>query len=166
MKSLIFFGSLRSKKLLKIILDRKLDNLNISLGKIPNCELLKVYRENFPYLEKSKNKKNYILCNFVEGLTNLDFKKILFYESIEYKLNPIQVIVNKKKINTHYFKLIKKNKTKTKWSYIKWKNQHEVFSCRAAKLWMLLFDQYKNKPLEAEVYWQSMLYNSQIKKSK
>ena len=157
MKSLIFFGSLRSKKLLQIILDRDIKNLNIQIGRIPKYELLKVYRENFPYLSKTKNKKSYVFFSFVKGLTNKDFKKILFYESIEYKLNKIKIVINNKDINTHYFKLIKNNKTNTKWSYEKWKSEYEIFSCEAAKLWMSLFDEFKNKPEEAEKYWSKML---------
>ena len=52
MDTLIFFGSLRSKKLLQIVLGKNLDNYHFKIGKINNANLYHVKNETFPYLQK------------------------------------------------------------------------------------------------------------------
>ena len=41
-----------------------------------------------------------------------------------------------------------------------WKNEYEKINCIAAKKWMNMYDKYKNKPGEAEIYWQKILSDS------
>ena len=161
MKSLVFFGSLRSIKLLKVVLEKNnLDYLKIYNGKIFNSKLYKVKNENFPYLVKTNIIKDVTNCIYIENLTNLDFKKILFYESIEYKISKITIKIERGNTVSNYFELIKKNKTSIKWFYEEWQIQYEDWSCIAARKWMLLFNKYHNNPKEAENYWQKILTDS------
>lgn len=157
MKSLVFFGSLKSKKLLQAVIGINLEHLKFFNAKIYNSKLYKVKNENFPYLEKTNSNYDIVECTYIEGLFDQDFEKILFYESIEYKISEIEILLDKKKIKSNFFELIKKNKTSELWFYDKWKVLFEELSCIAAKKWMLLFDRYKNNPEKAEVYWQKML---------
>ena len=161
MKSLVFFGSLRSEKLLKVVLKKNdLEYLKIYNGKIFNSKLYKVKNENFPYLVKTNFAKDATNCIYIENLTSTDFKKILFYESIEYRISKITIKINTKNIFSNYFELIKKHKTSIEWSYEKWQPQFENYSCNAAKEWMFLFKKYKNNPKEAENYWKKILIDS------
>ena len=162
MDSLVFFGSLRSKKLLKIIINSNLKHLKLTSVKIFKAKLFRVRNENFPYLEKTNSQNDIVNCTYVENLKKEDFKKILFYESIEYEIKNIRICKKEKNINSHFFDLIKKNKTKENWTYEKWKNKYEKLSCVAAKSWMLLFNKYKNNPGEAEIYWQEILNKATI----
>ena len=160
MNSLVFFGSLRSKKLLKIIINNDLNHLIFHKAKIFKSKLFKVKNENFPYLEKINSNKLFVECTYIVGLTQNDLDKIIFYESIEYKLNKIIISINEKNIETNFFELIKKNKTYDLWLFEKWQKEFEDFSCIAAKEWMLLFEEYKNKPDKAEIFWEKMLNNA------
>ena len=159
-KSLIFFGTLRSKKLLKTIINRNISSLNFQEGHINNGKLFQVKNENFPYLEITKKINDIVNCIYVKNLTLLDFQKIKFYESIEYEIKKIDIKINNKKLISHYFSLIAKNKSKKKWLYEEWEVNFEEYACIAAKKWMNLFDEFKNKPEEAESYWPQILKNS------
>ena len=161
MHSLVFFGSLRSKKLLKIVIGKDIvDYLKFNNAKAKKSKLFKVKNENFPYLEKSNRKEDKVICTFVEDLKKIKLKKIIFYESIEYKLSKINLKKKKKEIETNYFELIKKNKSTENWSYKLWKFKFEKLSCIAAIKWMSLFNKYKDNPGDAEVYWQKILTES------
>ena len=166
MDSLIFFGSLRSKALLKTVIGSNLNHLKFFNGKIHNAKLYKVKNENFPYLEKTNSYDDVVSCIYIQGLSKENFDKILFYESIEYKISKITISINKEVIKTHFFELIKKNKTSEIWCYSKWKDSFEDFSCIAAKEWMVLFEEYKNNPKEAEIYWQEILANARVEINK
>ena len=86
-----------------------------------------------------------------------DFDRILFYESIEYELKHIDIIINNKLIKSSFFSLRLDHSTNEQWSYELWLKNHEKLSIKAAKKWMLLFNEYKNQPGNAEKYWQEML---------
>ena len=163
MKNLVFFGSLRSPELLKIVIGKDLKHLNIYEAKILNSKLFKVKNENFPYLKYSNLIKDLIQCTYIEGFTVEDFERILFYESVEYKLSKITICLGDKNKETFYFELIKKHKTNKLWVFDKWKIKYEKFTCIAAKDWMTLFSQYKNTPNEAEIYWQEILLKASKK---
>mgnify|MGYP001157502538 FL=1 len=157
MDTLIFFGSLRSKKLLQIVLGKSLDNYLFKTGKIKNANLYHVKNETFPYLQKNNKSNNSVECLIVENLSEHDLKRIQFFESIEYQLSDINCEVDKKKYKYKYFKLIKPNKTLKKWDFQSWQDEFENYDCECAKLWMNLFDQYQNKSEEAEKYWPEIL---------
>ena len=157
MKNLVFFGSLRSKRLLQAVLERNIEDLKFNKGIIYNCILLRVKNENFPFARFTNNFTDMSECLYVNGLTHNDFEKILFYESIEYELKNIEIIVNKKIIKTNYFSLKLDHSTNELWSYESWLKNHEKLSINAAIKWMSLFDKYKDQPENAEKYWQKML---------
>ena len=157
MDTLIFFGSLRSKKLLQIVLGKNLDNYHFKIGKINNANLYHVKNETFPYLQKNNKTNNSVECLIVENLSEQDLKRIQFFESIEYQLSDIYCEVDKRKYKFKYFKLIKPNQTLKKWDFQRWQSEFENYDCECAKLWMKLFDQYQNNSEEAEKYWPEIL---------
>lgn len=166
MDSLIFFGSLRSKKLLKTVIGSDLNHLKFVDAKIYKSKLYKVKNENFPYLEKTESNTDFVNCTYINNLTKENIEKIFFYESIEYRISQIIISLNNENIKTHFFELIKKNKTSELWLFEKWKKSFEEFSCIAAKEWMELFIEYKHKPGDAEVYWQKMLEDAKVEINK
>ena len=166
MKTLVFFGSLRSNKLLRIVIGNNLNHLRIYEAKILNSKLYKVKNENFPYLHRANKIKDSTICTYIEGLTKKNFERILFYESIEYRLSKINISLKNINLETYFFELIKKHKTCKIWEFDKWKINYEKFSCIAAKDWMSLFPEYKNKPEKAEIFWQNMLFKAKKKINK
>jgi len=163
MKTLVFFGSLRSIELLKIVIGRDINHLSIYDAKIFNTKLYKVKNENFPYLKYSDSINDFTQCVYIEKFSKEDFKRIIFYESIEYKLSKIMISLNNINKETYYFELIKKKKTSKPWEFDKWRIKYEKFSCIAASDWMSLFPKYKHIPAEAEKFWQEMLFKANEK---
>ena len=156
MTELVFFGSLRSVKLLEAVIDKKIDPKNIENAIIKNVKLFRVKNENFPYLIDTKNINDTINCIVIKNLNGLDIDKIQFYESVEYKLDIIEIEINNIIKKYNYFKYIKKNITGEKWIYEDWQKKFEESNCKAALLWMKLYDQYKENPGKAEKFWPDM----------
>ena len=85
MDTLIFFGSLRSKKLLQIVLGKNLDNHLFKIGKIKNANLYHVKNETFPYLQKNNKSNNSVECLIVENLCEQDLKRIQFFDVLKVR---------------------------------------------------------------------------------
>ena len=160
---LLLFGSLRSKKLLKIVLDRKIINLNYKACIINNYKLKKVNNENYPFLKKTNNSTDQVEGIIVFNLSNNDLKRILFFESTEYILSNIQVVSENEIIKTKYLKMNKNNGTNDNWYYDEWKKYYEKKTCNLAKIWMKLFNKYSNNPDEAEKFWPQIIKNNYLK---
>ena len=156
MTDLVFFGSLRSIRLLEIIINKKINPKKLEYAFIKKAKLFRVKNENFPYLIRTKNLIEEVRCLVVRNLDNEDFSKIQFYESVEYKLDKIKLEINKTIKKYNYFKFIKKNITDEEWVYEEWKKKFEETNCKAALLWMKLYDEYKESPGEAEKFWPDM----------
>ena len=157
MKTLIFFGSLRSIKLLQIVIGRDVEERSLNKGFIKNSRLYQVKNETFPYIELSNDFPEKVECLVVNDLQNEDIDKIQFFESTEYQLENIDCQINNEIKNYQYFKLIRPNKTQNSWTFQEWKKKFEDYDCECAKLWMELFDEYKHDSEKAEIFWPEML---------
>ena len=166
MVDIVFFGSLRSVKLLEVVISKKIIPRNFEEARIINSKLFRVKNENFPYLIKTKSNNDIINCLVIKNLNDLDFNKIKFYESVEYKLDEIEVQIKHSIQKYNYFKFIKKNITDEEWIYEEWQKKFEESNCKAAFLWMKLYNKYKENPGEAEKFWSDMQkkVNDQLKK--
>ena len=166
MVDIVFFGSLRSVKLLEVVISKKIIPRDFEEARIINSKLFRVKNENFPYLIKTKSKKDIVNCVVIKNLNDLDFNKIKFYESVEYTLDEIKVEINNSIQKYNYFKFIKKNITNEEWIYEEWQRKFEESNCKAAFLWMKLYDKYKKNPGEAEKFWPDMQkkVNDELKK--
>ena len=89
MKTLIFFGSLRSIKLLKIVIGKDVEERSLNKGFIKNARLYQVKNETFPYIEFSNDFTEKVECLVGNDLQNEDIDKIQFFESTEYHLENI-----------------------------------------------------------------------------
>ena len=107
MVDIVFFGSLRSVKLLEVVISKKIITRDFEKARIINSKLFRVKNENFPYLIKTKSKKDIVNCLVIKNLNDLDFNKIKFYESVEYTLDKIEVNINNSIQKYNYFKFIK-----------------------------------------------------------
>ena len=108
MKTLIFFGSLRSIKLLQIVIGRNVEERSLNKGFIKNARLYQVKNETFPYIELNNDFPEKIECLVVSDLQNEDIDKIQFLkvlQNINLKGNIDCEIDNEIK-NYQYFKLI------------------------------------------------------------
>ena len=156
MTELVFFGSLRSVKLLEAVINKKIYPKNIEDAIIRNVKLFRVKNENFPYLVNTKNSNDIINCIVIKNLNDLNIDKIQFYESVEYELDIIEIEINNVIKKYNYFKYVKKNITDEKWIYEDWQKKFEESNCKAALLWMKLYSQYKENPGKAEKFWPDM----------
>ena len=77
MKSLIFFGTLRSKKLLKIVTPENFNSLVFKEAIIKKNKLFKVRNEYFPYISFTNNEKDFVECTYVTNLSKINIKKIM-----------------------------------------------------------------------------------------
>lgn len=162
-KKIIFFGTLRSKKILKNVIGREVTSLQFTKCFIQSVKLKNIKNENYPGLYHTNNKSNIVEAVLVENLNKNDLKRIKFFESYEYVLDTIWVIIDGKKNIVNYFRpIIKKEITNKAWSYTKWKKTHEKFDAECAYLWM---DMYKNysQPIDVEQFWPDIL--AQAKKN-
>ena len=100
MKTLIFFGSLRSIKLLKIVIGRDVEERSVNKGFIKNARLYQVKNETFQYIELSKDFLEKVECLVVNDLQNEDIEKIQYFESTEYQFENI----NFRLVRIHIFK--------------------------------------------------------------
>ena len=107
-----------------------------------------------------------LLCLLQENLEYSYQGEIKFYESVEYTLDKIEVKINNSIQKYNYFKFIKKNITDEEWIYEEWQKKFEESNCKAAFLWMKLYDKYKKNPGEAEKFWPDMQkkVNDELKK--
>ena len=92
--SIVFFGTLRSTKLLKIILNKNIKNNQFIKCVIRGSKLKKIYNEVYPCLLKTNNTNDIVKAMIINNLTNNDINRILFFESTEYQLNNIDVEIN------------------------------------------------------------------------
>ena len=168
MTDLVFFGSLRSFNLLECVIDKKINPKNFENAIIKKAKLYRVNNENFPHLIKTNSNIDIVKCLVVKNLNDLDINKIKFYESVEYKLDIIEIEINNTIQKYNYFKFIKKNITDEEWIYEEWQRKFEESNCRAALLWMKLYDEYKENSGEAEKFWPDMqrMADGEINKKK
>ena len=88
MKNLYFYGTLRHIPLLKIVLNRSAQNLDLSAAILPNYEVSSVAEGPFPMIEEREGKRAEGLL--VQGLDAQDIARLDFYEgSFEYDLREI-----------------------------------------------------------------------------
>ncbi len=159
-KKLLFFGTLRSRKVLKEIISQDLTKLNFCKCIVRFAKLKKVKNESYPVLCRTKNALDKVDAEIVENLNAEDIKRILFFESWEYIFDYIEVIYHNKKIKVEYLKPMLQTKiSKDSWSYTKWKNENENYDIECAKLWMELYSTYSN-PNKAEHLWPQILNNA------
>jgi len=165
--SIVFFGTLRSTKLLKIILNKNIKNNQFIKCVIRGSKLKKIYNEVYPCLLKTNNTNDIVKAMIVNNLTNNDINRILFFESTEYQLNNIDVEINNKIIKVKFLKMdnkkFKNNYTDENWDYYDWKKKYEQFSCETAKLWMKLYEKYSSNPDNAEKYWPKIINTIKLK---
>ena len=159
-KKLLFFGTLRSRKVLKEIVSQNLTKLKFYKCIVKFAKLKKVKNENYPVLCRTKNELDKIDAEIVENLNAEDIKRILFFESWEYIFDSIEVIYDNKKIDVEYLKPIMQTKiSEDSWSYKKWKDENENYDIECAKLWMNLYSTCSD-PNKAEHLWPKILNNA------
>ena len=110
MKTLIFFGSLRSIKLLQIVIGRNVEERSLNKGFIKNARLYQVKNETFPYIELNNDFPEKVECLVVNDLQNEDIDKIQFLrvQNINLKILIVKLTMKLKIINiSNLYDLIK-----------------------------------------------------------
>ena len=126
-EKILFFGTLRSKKVLKNVLLENLENFNFKECYIKSAKLKKVVNETYPALFYTNNPLDIVEAVIIEYLEESHLKKILFFESWEYKIENIEVYVDNKKILVKYLKESKKTLISDEdWNYYQWKKKMKV----------------------------------------
>ena len=89
MKPMFFFGSLRDRELLEVVLDRAVADADLAVGWAPDHATLRMQGEPYPWLAEvpGAHAEGVVLS----GLTAADLERLEYFEEAEYGLSPITV---------------------------------------------------------------------------
>ena len=102
MTTLFFFGSLRDRALLEIVLDRAVDDGDIQPATAQGFETLAFEEEAYPYLAPSTEANAPGIL--VQNITNQDLARLEFFEETEYGVAPITVETSAGPVEAQYFR--------------------------------------------------------------
>jgi len=155
--NIFLFGTLRSEKIFKAVLNQPMHSFTISSCIAKRAKLKKMKDENYPVLIRTEYDLDHVKGAVIHNLDKNFLKRILFFESIEYKLDDIDVETKGDLTSVKYFALDQKQVTSEDWIYAEWHKNWENWDYECALVWMKYFNQFKNCPEEAEKLWPEML---------
>lgn len=133
MMTLFFFGSLRDKALLEIVLDRMVADEDMQPAKAPGFAALALGHEPYPYLAERPGEHAEGLV--VRNLSEADIARLEYFEEAEYGLAPIHVQTAQGPISAAYFAATGKLDGKerdTLWDYAAWTRDERAVALEAA----------------------------------
>ncbi|MFZ5789326.1 MAG: gamma-glutamylcyclotransferase family protein [Pseudomonadota bacterium] len=98
---LFFFGSLMDGDLLRLVLDREIDDIEHAAAEILGYERRRAKNESFPIIVPTPGGR--VEGRLVTGLTATDVARIQWYESDDYALKPCLVKVGELRREAHVF---------------------------------------------------------------
>lgn len=98
---LFFFGSLMDADLLRLVLDREIDDVEHATAEILGYERRRAKNESFPIIVPTPGGR--VEGRLVTGLTSAEVARIQWYESDDYALRPCLVKVGELRREAHVF---------------------------------------------------------------
>jgi Gamma-glutamyl cyclotransferase, AIG2-like len=96
-----FFGSLIDTDLVRLVLDREIDDLVFTAAELLGYERRRAKNESFPIIVPTPGGR--VEGQLVEGLTAADVERIRWYESDDYALHPCLVGIEERRHEAHVF---------------------------------------------------------------
>ena len=138
MASLFFFGSLRDRDLLCLVLDRVVPQEDIIPATAPGHVARELSDEAYPYLAEDPGATAEGVL--VTGLTTHDMARLNYYEDIQYGLAPITVQTPNGPAQTEYFRSTPlANLGDGVWDFQRWERDEKPIAIEAAREMMDYF---------------------------
>jgi len=96
-----FFGSLMDTDLVRLVLDRAIEDLLFTSAELLGYERRRAKNESFPIIVPTPGGR--VEGVLVEGLTAADVERIRWYESDDYALRPCLVGIEERRHEAHVF---------------------------------------------------------------
>lgn len=160
MTSVFFFGSLRDRALLEIVLDRSVADADIFNAEAKGYAVRALKDEAYPVLteERGASAEGVLVVN----LGALDMSRLVFFEDAEYELAPITVHVEGDARDVQFFRDTEKAlKTAERWDFTKWQHHERAVAIECARELMDYFD----TPVGSEVdrLWSGIMTRSRMR---
>ena len=160
MTDLFFFGSLRDRELLDLVLNRALTDENVTQAWIDGFSAVTAGGEGYPYLApRDGNRAPGIL---VSGLNDADMARLEYYEEAEYGLTPITVQTDAGAVDAQYFKATDRLKSSDQpWDLDIWQAQEKPVALEAAAE---LMGHFGIVPLEdSNAIWHGIMIRARMR---
>lgn len=142
--TIFFYGSLRDRTLLDVVLGRAVDPGRIVPARAPGFVPRRVAGEAYPVLSPEPGRVAEGVV--VSGLSPADYERLQFYEEAEYRLTPIAVETATGPIETVYFGGTAKPVTlDAEWRFEVWRHAHQPVAVEIAREYM---HHYGRTPVE------------------
>ena len=139
MKPLFFFGSLRDRTLLEVVLDRPVADADLAPGIVRGRAAMAVAGEDYPYLARVESGRAEGVI--VRNLGAQDLERLVYFEEAEYGLEPIQVETGDGVVDAEYFASTAKVRPgDAPWDYAAWRRNDRAVAIEAARELMAHID--------------------------
>ena len=121
MRPFFFFGSLRDRSLLEVVLDREIAENDLTAATAPGYVTLRLKHEPYPYLtaRPGQSAEGVVVFN----LTDTDQRRLEYFEEAEYGLAPITVETARGTVDAQFFATdtkLEPNIGDTQWDFSEW----------------------------------------------
>jgi hypothetical protein len=114
-----FFGSLMDRDLVRLVLDREIEDLVFTAAELLGYERRRAKEESFPIIVPTPGGR--VDGLLVEGLTITDVERIRWYESDDYDLRPCLVGIEERRHEAHVFLATETlEPEQTEWDFEHW----------------------------------------------
>lgn len=139
MKPFFFYGSLRDKDLLSLVLGRSVDQDMYKGAILKGYKVVRLKNEIYPMLSVIPG--GMVTGSLIEGLNENDLARIMFYESVEYRPSEIVVQTNTiGQLRASAFIGSSRALVDTRpWSFENWQVTEKPATLIEARVWMSFF---------------------------
>ena len=139
MKPLFFFGSLRDRALLEVVLDRAVADADLSHGRVQDHAAMALVDEDYPYLARVAGAEAEGVI--VHNLGAQDLERLIYFEEAEYGLEPIRVQTENGAVNAQYFASTEKITPRDQpWDFAAWTRKDRAVAIEVARELMAHID--------------------------
>ena len=132
-----FFGLLSDLDIFELVIDRAAPGRPFPRAHLADHRLVRLRRETFPMLVSAPGA--HVPGVIVDGLSEADVERILFFESVEYEPRPIAVHAGELRVEAHAFATTARAVPDQEvWTFEDWQRRFKAHDLREARLWMAL----------------------------
>jgi hypothetical protein len=150
-----YFGLLRDRQVLELVIDRPIEAHPFPPARLADARLVRLRGQTYPMLVPAPGRR--VDGVIVDGLSEADVARILFFESVEYEPEQIEVIgADGAPIAAHAFATTDRARHDDEdWRFEDWLARDKVEDLRIAALWMSLCGRLD--VVEADRRWEEAL---------
>lgn len=139
MTPLFFFGSLRDRTLLEVVLDRAVADDDLAPASVEDRAAMALAGEDYPYLASVDGARAEGVI--VRNLGERDLDRLIYFEEAEYGLEPIRVQVGGDAVEAQFFASTEKVTPQDRpWDYAAWRRNDRAVAIEAARELMAHID--------------------------